>query len=92
MRYMGINNIEDYLAHILYEFQKNNYNRRIIKILVPEDDFHELRKIAEEYQCHTYKKIEYWSLIWNNIPIEYRDGLRTVILVPEGSLAEALYE
>lgn len=37
MRYMGINNIEYYIAYKLNDFYKNNEDREIVKILLPRN-------------------------------------------------------
>ena len=79
----------DYLSWRITDFEKNNLNRKINKILVPKRAYFELKKLYLNYDAPPARPNS--KLTYNGIPIEWRKGLGAVVLIPEGELTEALY-
>lgn len=96
MHYMGINDLEDYVEYRLNQFYRAHGNRKIIKILMPTKMYASIVQIAKEKIGYSYvlpeEKKRPSTVYWNNIPIEFDNKLKDFIIVPEGTLAESIYD
>ena len=96
---MGINDIEEAIHHEIYKFQKNTLIK-IKKIIVPTETYLAIKVLIEErltsdrrfVDPQELKENQNKPILWNDIPIEANLRTKRIIIVPEGELAEALYE
>lgn len=102
MQYTEIIDAENYLKDLVANFRKKNNNRKILKIKVPYEFWIELKKRTERYTPLGFRKYTPLSLerdynsstnllMYCGIVLEL-DKTKHCIIVPEGSLSEAIYD